>query len=125
MVSTALKAFLADSVSTLLINSSFSIQKMGHRQVEHLKDSRRAHTKSGTWWWGFIMMMIGVAVHIIAVPYADLTLLAANSPLAIFANLFLSIWLFGEKWVWKYDFTALIFILTGCTVIVLLSNKSQ
>ena len=71
------------------------------------------------------MMLGGVAIHIIAVPYADLTLLAANSPLAIFANLFLSIWIFGEKWVWMYDMTALVFILTGCTLIVLLSNKSQ
>ena len=125
MISTALKAFLADSVSTLLINSSFTLQKMGHRQVEHLKDSRRAHTMSGIWWWGFIMMMLGVAIHIIAVPYADLTLLAANSPLAIFANMFLSIYFFNEKWVWMYDMTALVLILTGCTVIVLLSNKTQ
>ena len=71
------------------------------------------------------MMMIGIAIHIIAVPYADLTLLAANSPLAIFANLFLSIYFFNEKWVWMYDMTALVLILTGCTVIVLLSNKTQ
>ena len=122
---TATKAFLADSCATLLINSSFSIQKLGHREVENSDHGSRAHLRSKTWWLGFMMMVSGVTIHIVALPYADLTLLAANSSLAIIANLLLSIFLLGEKWVWKFDCTAMALIIGGCSSIVLLTNKEQ
>ena len=70
-------------------------------------------------------MLTGVVIHICALPYADMTLLAANSSLAIIGNLFLSIWLFDEKWVTKYDLPALIFIIGGCSSIVTLANKED
>ena len=41
-----------------------------------------------------ILMIFGTVIHLIALPYADMTLLAANSAIAIIANLLLSIWLF-------------------------------
>lgn len=71
------------------------------------------------------MMMVGIIAHIAVLPYADMTLLAANSALAIIGNLFLSIWLFGEKFTWKYDFTAMVLLVGGALTIVGLSNKSQ
>ena len=70
-------------------------------------------------------MVCGVSIHIIALPYADMTLLAANASLAIIGNLILSIYLFNEKWVWKFDCTAMALIIAGCSSIVLLSNKEQ
>ena len=70
-------------------------------------------------------MVCGVTIHIIALPYADMTLLAANASLAIIGNLILSIYLFEEKWVWKFDCTAMALIIGGCCSIVLLSNKEQ
>ena len=74
---------------------------------------------------GFGVMLSGIIIHIIALPYADMTLLAANASLAIIANLILSIYLFDEKWVWKFDCTAMALIIGGCCSIVLLSNKEQ
>lgn len=70
-------------------------------------------------------MLSGITIHIIALPYADMTLLAANASLAIIANLFLSIYLFDEKWVWKFDLPAMALIIGGCSSIVLLANKEQ
>ena len=125
MIATATKAFLADSVATLLINGSLSVQKMGHRAVENQEEGSRAHLKSPWWWLGLFIMVSGVSIHICALPYADMTLLAANSSLAIMGNLALSIWLFGEKWVWKYDAPALALIIAGCCSIVALSNKGE
>jgi len=122
---TATKAFLADSVATLLINGSLSIQKLGHRQVENSDEGSRAHLKSPWWWLGFIIMISGLTIHICALPYADMTLLAANSSLAIIGNLILSIYLFDEKWVWKHDLPALALIIGGCCSIVALSNKEE
>ena len=124
-MNTATKAFLADSVATLLINGSFSIQKLGHRDVENSKQGSRAHLTSKTWWLGFCVMVCGVTIHICALPYVDLTLLAANASLAIVGNLFLSMWLFDEEWVWKYDLTAVVLIISGCITIAAMSNKEQ
>ncbi len=70
-------------------------------------------------------MTFGLIMHIAVLPYADMTLLAANSALAIIGNLFLSIWVFNEKFTWKYDFTAMVLLVGGALTIVLLSNKSQ
>ena len=75
------------------------------------------------WWAGFGVMLLGVTIHVLALPYADMTLLAANSALAVTGNLFLSIYLFDEKWVFKYDAPAIFFIIGGSFAIVMLSNK--
>ena len=124
---TATKAFLVDAIATLLINTSFGVQKLGHREVEGTasNDDSRAHCKSPTWWLGMAMMLSGVLIHICAIPYVDLALISANSSLAIIANLMLSIWLFNEKFVPKYDLTATVMIILGAFFIVLLANKEQ
>lgn len=93
--------------------------------MENNEEGSRAHLKSPWWWLGFIIMLTGISIHICALPYADMTLLAANSSLAIIGNLILSIYLFDEKWVWKYDLPALTLIIGGCCSIVALSNKSD
>ena len=125
-MNTAEKAFIADCFATLLINSSFSVQKLGHREIEKQQDaSSRAHCGNLTWWFGMAMLVIGNIVHIIVLPYADITLLAANSPLAILMNLFLSIWLFGERWIWKYDMPAIVMVVSGTLIIVFFCNTKQ
>jgi hypothetical protein len=70
-------------------------------------------------------MCIGVLLHLAAIPYADLTLLSANSSMAIVLNIFLSISLFDEKFLWRYDLPAILFIISGSTIIVLISNKKK
>lgn len=70
-----------------------------------------------------ILMATGTIIHLIALPYADLTLLAANSAFAIIANLLLSVWLFNEKIIWKYDAPGVLLIIAGSLCIVALANK--
>ena len=72
-----------------------------------------------------ILLAVGNIIHLITLPYCDLTLLAANSPVSIIANLFFSIWLFDEKFIMKYDLPALAMIITGTLFIVILANKKQ
>lgn len=124
---TATKAFLTDSFATCLVSASFSVQKLGHREVEKKGGNagNRAHCWNLTWWMGMMLMMCGTVLHLILLPYADMTLLSANSSIAILANLFLSMWLFNEKFIMRYDLPALILIIGGTLCIILLANKQQ
>ena len=70
-------------------------------------------------------MFVGVVIHLVVIPYADLTLLAANASLAIIINMAFSMVLFDEKFVWRYDLPAMICIIGGSLSIVFLSNKKQ
>jgi len=71
------------------------------------------------------MTVVAVTIHLSVLPYADLTLLSSNSIVGIVIATVLSILFLDEKWVMKYDLTALLFIVFGCSTIVLLSNKSE
>ena len=56
-------------------------------------------------------------------PFADLVLLASNSATAIVTSAIFSICLLGEKFMWKYDLTALFLIILGNTLTIVQSNK--
>ena len=56
-------------------------------------------------------------------PFADLVLLASNSATAIVTSAIFSICLLGEKFMWKYDLTALFLIILGNTLTIIQSNK--
>jgi len=71
------------------------------------------------------MSFSSVAIHLSVLPYADLTLLSSNSIVGIVVATILSISFLGERWVLRYDLTALILIIIGCTTIVMLSNKAD
>ena len=51
--------------------------------------------------------------------------MAANSANSIVATLILSTAILGEKFIWKYDGTALVFISAGCVTLVLNANTSE
>ena len=122
----ATKAFIVDSIATILVNASFSVQKLAHRQIERKEDAgSRAHCCNLTWWMGTLLMAIGTVIHLICLPYCDMTLLSANSTLAIIVNLMLSVWLFNEVFICKYDVPAMLLIIGGSAFIVLLANKKQ
>ena len=127
MILTPTTAFILDCFATMLINSSLSVQKLAHRDVEKLGDNgnERAYCSNPKWWMGFVMIVCGISIHIIVLPYADISLLAANAPLAIIVNIFLSIYLFDEKFVFKYDCPAIFLICLGCVMAVLLAHKTQ
>ena len=108
----------------MLTNSSFIVQKLGHREVENLEDtSGRANCKSCTWWMGILMMAGGTIIHIIVLPYCDMTLLSANCTIAILINLILSIVVLKESFTLKYDLPAMALIISGTLGVILTSNK--
>ena len=69
--------------------------------------------------------MVGVIIHIVALPYADLVLISTNMIWAIVFNTFLSIRYLGEKFIWKYDLVAFSFMGIGMMTIVLLANPDE
>ena len=68
-------------------------------------------------------MGIAALLHIWSLANADLTLLAVNASTGIIANIIISTYFLGDKFVPKYDLPGLILIGIGSTMIVLLSNK--
>ena len=69
-------------------------------------------------------MITASCIHVVVLPYLDLTLMACNASTAIICNLILSKKYLGETFVCKYDCTALILICTGCSTIVLNAHTS-
>jgi hypothetical protein len=62
---------------------------------------------------------------IVVLPYADLVLFTISSSLAVVFGVFLAIVMLNEKFVCRYDMTAMILILIGSGLIVLQSNFSE
>ena len=119
-------AFFVDSIATVCINTSFSVQKLGHRDVEAKGiHGEYGYLWSGRWWLGLIMLGIGNVVHILVLPHCDISLIAANCALAVVVNVFLSILLLGETFRPKFDLSAILLMLVGSTAIVLSANKSK
>ena len=72
-----------------------------------------------------LLIIVGFLGHFIALPFADLTLIACNSSSAVLMNVFISAKYLGEKFVPRYDITAMMLVFLGTLVIILLSNKEQ
>ena len=58
-------------------------------------------------------------------PFADITLLTANTATAIISASILAIFILGEKFVWQYDLTALLLMISGGALTVIQSNKKK
>ena len=71
------------------------------------------------------MLIAGTLITLAMIPYADMTLLSANAFVAIITNTFLSIWVFEERFAWKYDLPGLFLITAGDISVVLIANKEQ
>lgn len=129
---TALIALFLDLIATLANQVSFALQKMAHITTERKKaqdgvtseDTIKSSlfcSKRGL--AGLGLTVIGVLGHFLALPYADLTLIACNSSTAVIFNMWISHKYLGEKFVAKYDVTAVCLVTFGTLVIILLSNK--
>ena len=55
---------------------------------------------------------------LVALPFADITLLNANAATAVITGAFMSIVFLGERFQWKYDLIASILILVGSALTV-------
>ena len=72
---------------------------------------------------GFLLVLLGSTGHFVALPFCDLTLIACNASSAIIMNVWISSRFLGEKFVPKYDITAMLMVFFGTLIIILLSNK--
>ena len=72
-----------------------------------------------------MLNFVGVIGHVVALPFCDLTLIACNDSLAVLMNVYISKRYLGEKFVPKYDITAVTLIGLGTLFVVLMSNKEQ
>ena len=70
-------------------------------------------------------MLVGFLGHFVALPFADLTLISCNSSSAVLMNVYIANKYLGERFVPKYDLTAMAFVVAGTLTILLLSNKEQ
>lgn len=118
-------AFAMDAFSNILVVVGMAVQKIGLREVEK-RDVANNYTycKNITWWIGFMLLVAALVLRFVALPHADMTLLAANSCFAIIVNLIIAVWLFDEIFMCEYDFTALVIINVGSLLIVGLANKA-
>ena len=71
------------------------------------------------------MTAFGGLGHFLALPFCDLTLIACNSSSAIIMNVWVAWKYLGEKFVPRYDITALCLVSLGTVVIVYVTNKEQ
>ena len=129
----SLLAFMVDFVATGANQASFAIQKVAHMDEEKRKASgasAEATIQKNMFCslkgiCGIFLVVIGSLGHFLALPFCDLTLIACNSSSAVLMNVFISTRWLGEKFVPKYDVTAMVLVFLGTLVIVLLSNKEQ
>ena len=68
---------------------------------------------------------MAAVLHVVALTYADLTLLAANAATCIIANVVISKNYLGEHFDHRFDTPGLFLIGVGCTMIIVLSNKEK
>ena len=121
---------MVDIIATLSNKFSFAIQKQSHIEQEKRKqtvssDKMVEKTMCCTWKGvaGLILTAIGCIGHALALPFCDLTLIACNSSTAIIVNVWLSSKFLGEKFIAKYDISAMVLVCAGTLAIIMISNK--
>ena len=117
---------------------AFTLMKLAHKEVEESNKNNEGAPKklvcTCKWICGFITLVAASCLmlgklypfnqFLAALPFADMVLLSQAWPISIVFNVFLSIKFLGEKFLWKYDLSALVLILLGCCLTINLSNKS-
>ena len=73
--------------------------------------------------FGVILVWVSAMIHLSVLPYLDITLTSANSTLGIIIAMVLSLIILKERFIVKYDLPGLLFIIAGCTTIVINANK--
>ena len=76
-------------------------------------------------WMGFLSQSSGYIAQICCVPFADMTLLAANAVFAILFNQILAIFFLKEKYVARYDLSSLVLLTLGTVLIIQSSNTEE
>lgn len=70
-------------------------------------------------------MIVGSLLHMLCLPFLNMSLLAVNCALAIIVSVVLSIVVLKEQFIIKYDLTGLTTITVGSAFIVLCTSQEE
>ena len=122
-------AFGVDAIMRSLAQVGFLLMKlalhdfeaksaqMGNKNKVDNVNSARSYCQA-KWIIGLLFTCLTPICQAVALPFVDMSLLACNAATAIIANVILSTKVLGERFVCKYDLTALVLIATGVFMIV-------
>ena len=107
--------------------SALSLILMKYALENSQRDAKAANknpylTKS--WIFGFISLLLGSVCNIFAISKGNLILLASSSSITIIFNCILSVKVLKETFS-KYDFLAIVLIMTGCALCVSISKNDE
>ena len=134
-LNTALCCFFIEFAGRCLGQVGFMTQKLAIRDAEKKERGKAVEGVDDVnaggqylrckWVFGFALVITCAVVQSAMLPFIDLTLVACNCATAILANLVLSVWILGEPFVWQYDVTAILLIVSGTLTIAIQSNTEQ
>ena len=106
---------------------SYLFMKVANHKVESSKNEGKEIKAycTASWITGFICVLVGSILNLIALPFCDLVLISTTVGIAILFNNLVAMWWLGERIVYKYDIPAFILIVAGSTAIVLLSVEGE
>ena len=122
-----LSALAIDTVGTFLNAYGLIQMKMAHQESEQAATEGRSSNPwcSGRWVFrGFGLVLLANTIHVLVLPFADMSLLTTTCSISILSSCFLSIKLLGETFVWKYDLTASLLICAGSVLTIIQMNTS-
>ena len=115
-------AYCVDLVATAGTQFGFTLQKKGHTDAEE----KRVRVLCSIYWWvGIALLGMTYLVHIAALPFADMVLLASNTAVSVVFTQMWAICFLKEKAVWKYDLSACLLIVVGSLTIVWSSSHED
>ena len=106
---------------------SYIYMKLANHKAEEAEKKGEKYNVycSFTWGIGFLFVIIGSILNLIALPFCGLILFSTTVGIGIvFNNIAAILWL-DEKIIWEYDMPAFILIVGSCTNIVLLSGGEE
>ena len=106
---------------------SYIYMKLANHKAEEAEKKGEKYNVycSFTWGIGFLFVIIGSILNLVALPFCGLILFSTTVGIGIvFNNIAAILWL-DEKIIWKYDMPAFILIVGSSTAIVLLSAEEE
>ena len=106
---------------------SYIYMKIANHKVEEAAKEGKTYNVycSITWGIGFLFVIIGSILNLVALPFCGLILFSTTVGIGIVFNNIAAILFLKEKIIWKYDLPAFILIVGGSSAIVLLSAEEE
>ncbi|CAH2222459.1 NIPA 3 [Pelobates cultripes] len=97
----------------LIISIALNLQKYSHVRLAGSKDPR-SYFRTKTWWFGFLLMLLGETAVFSSYAFAPLSLIAPLSAVSLIASSIIGIIFIKEKWKPKEFFRRYILSFIGC-----------